>query len=311
MASWQSRALRLGLRAFVKRPLQANSSNRGASIAAMRRSAGGGAARYVRVPRDTRIVTIEGPSLRGEWVLPRAASETYDRAILYVHGGAMVACRPVQFRAFTIPLARATGVPVFVVDYRLAPEHRYPAALDDVVAAFEAMTARIPGRRIVIAGDSAGGNLALAALLALRAKRGEPKPVAGIVALSPWTDLGGTGASGRENARSDDMLVVSEGDARIALAYADEAAFTDPLVSPLYGDYSGAPPLLVFASTIELVRDDAVRLVEKARAQGVDVEFVLEADMPHVWPVFQVIPEAKRALVTMREFMERCWSVDV
>lgn len=311
MASWQSRALRIALRAFVKRRLQASSADRAASIAGMRRSAGRGAARYLRVPRDMRIVTLPGPVVRGEWVLPRAAPKTFERAILYVHGGAMVACRPLEFRAFTIPLARATGVPVFVVDYRLAPEHRYPAALDDVVAAFEAMTARIPGRRIVIAGDSAGGNLALAALLALRAKRGEPKPVAGVVALSPWTDLAGTGASGRENVLSDDMLVVSEGDARIALAYADEAAFTDPLVSPLYGDYSDAPPLLVFASTIELVRDDAVRLVEKARAQGVDVEFVLEADMPHAWPIFQMIPEAKRALLTMREFMERCWTAGV
>jgi hypothetical protein len=120
---------------------------------------------------------------------------------------------------------------------------------------------RIPQEGIIFAGDSAGGNLALATLLALRERDGNPKPCAGVIAMSPWTDLGATGPSAVENAKSDDVLAPPK-DVNIALAYADAAEFTNPLVSPLYGQYAAGPPILLFASTIEMLRDDSTRLAE-------------------------------------------------
>jgi monoterpene epsilon-lactone hydrolase len=158
-------------------------------------------------------------------------------------------------------------------------------------------------------GDSAGGGLALSAALVLRARDpGSVVPLAGIVIYSPWTDLLCTGASNTQNARSDDMLV-SGGMAAIADGYATLAERHTPLASPLYGDFSGFPPTRVYASTIEALRDDAVRFTDRARAQDVPVELVLEAELPHAWPLFvDVLPEARRTLADTAAFLQRVWS---
>jgi len=306
VSSLQARALRLVLRLAVKRHLMRHGRDNDDLVAAMRRTFEAGAARQLRVPGDIRIVPIDEPGVRGEWVMRRDAP-LGERAVLYAHGGGMVACRPLGYRAISIPLARATGVPVFVVDYRRAPEHRFPAALDDIVAAYDAMLARIPASGIALAGDSAGGNLALATLLKLR-ERGNPRPVAGLVALSPWTDLEGTGESTWRNARSDDLLVAPTASAQLSLAYADRAQLREPLVSPLYGDYTDGPPLLIFASTIEMLLDDARRLFDRAQRQGVDATLVLEDGLPHVWPIFPMLPEARHAIAAIATFLRRCWA---
>jgi acetyl esterase/lipase len=307
MASLQARLLRIVLRLVIKGNLERHRRDNADLIAAMRRNFELGERAQRRVPPDVRVVPVDSGGVRGEWVLRRDVDiDAVQRGILYAHGGGMVACRPLGYRTITIPLARITGVPVFVPDYRRAPEHRFPAALDDAVAAYDAMRLRLPARGIALAGDSAGGNLALATLLALRG-RGEPRPVAAVVALSPWTDLEGTGASLTRNERSDDMLVGSLGETKLALAYADAAQLRDPLVSPLHGDYTGGPPLLLFASTIEMLLDDATRLAERARAQGAPVTLVLEDGMPHVWPIFPMLPEARAALATIAAFLEAAW----
>lgn len=308
MASLQSRILRAVLRLVVKWPLERHRGNLDELVAAMRRAFEAGQDRQRPVPADMRIVPVDADGVRGEWVFRRDVDvASAGRGILYAHGGGMVACRPLGYRTLTIPLARATGVPVFVPDYRRAPEHRYPAALDDILAAYDAMRLRMPARGIALAGDSAGGNLALATLLRLR-ERGEARPVAAVVALSPWTDLEGSGESVRRNERRDDLLVGSANGVSLAQAYADAEQFRDPFVSPLYGDYRGAPPLLVFASPIEMLLDDAVRLVDRAREQGADAALVLEDDMPHVWPIFPMLPEARRAIAAMAAFLARAWS---
>jgi len=307
MPSLQARLLRAVLRLLIKRNLERHRRDTADLIAAMRRYFELGEPAQRRVPADVRVVPVDSGGVRGEWVLRRDVDvDAARRGILYTHGGGMVACRPLGYRTITIPLARATGVPVFVPDYRRAPEHRFPAALDDAVAAYDAMRLRLPPEGIALAGDSAGGNLALATLLALR-RRGEPRPVAAVVALSPWTDLEGTGDSVTRNERSDDMLVGSLGETKLALAYADAAQLRDPLVSPLYGEYAGGPPLLVFASTIEMLLDDATRLADRARAQGVQVTLVLEEGMPHVWPIFPMLPEARAAIATIAAFLESAW----
>jgi monoterpene epsilon-lactone hydrolase len=305
MPSLQALALRAVLRLVVKRHLLKHRTSNDDLVAAMRRTFEAGAARQKRIPPDIRIVPVEAGGVRGEWVMRRDGA-VEARALLYVHGGGMVACRPLGYRTLTIPLARTTGVPVFVVDYRRAPEFRFPAQLDDVVAAYDALRARIPARGIALAGDSAGGNLALATLLKLR-ERGDPRPVAGVIGISPWTDLLGTGESMRRNERSEDLLVPASARARLPLAYADAEALPEPLVSPLYGDYGDGPPLLVFASPREMLLDDARRLVRRAQAQGVDATLVLEDGMPHVWPIFPMLPEARRAVATMADFLERWW----
>jgi len=249
-------------------------------------------------------VTAGTPAVPGEWLLPNG--EPSDAAILYVHGGGYVACSPLSHRALTTALARGSGVPLFAVDYRLAPEHPFPAALDDVLAAYDAILARgVPASRVVVAGDSAGGGLALAAALALRA-RGNGPGLAGAIAYSPWTDLLATGASIHTNAESDDMLV-GAGVAASARNYArSDEDVRNPLASPLYGDLAGLAPTLLFASQSEVLRDDAVRFAERSQRCGSPAELVLEPGMPHVWPIFvDVMPEAKRAVARSVAFVAR------
>jgi acetyl esterase/lipase len=264
-----------------------------------------GAARNLKLPRDVRVETLTTP-VRGEWVRANGAANP-TRAILYLHGGGYVACAPLTHRTLTIALARACGAPVFVPDYRLAPENPYPAALDDALQAYDFLRAQgFAAADIAIGGDSAGGGLALATVLALRERDRAERPVACVVAYSPWTDLLATGASLESNARSDDMLVGANV-GPMARHYAPAAELRHPFISPLYGDYRGFPPLLIFASTSEVLRDDAVRLAGRARSQGAAVTLQLEAALPHVWPLFDVLPEARRSIAQTAEFVRRCW----
>jgi monoterpene epsilon-lactone hydrolase len=300
--SWQARIVKLCCRVFVKRRMKKRVPDPKAAIAELRRAL----ARfepYSRLIKRGLTVREVATPVPGEWLMP--GGEPRDQAILYVHGGAFIAFSPLSHRRLTTALVRASGVPAFVVDYRLAPEHPFPAALDDVLAAFDAVVARgIPPDRIVLAGDSAGGGLVLSAGLALKARPGGRSRPGGIIAYSPWTDLLATGDSIRTNARSDDMLV-GKHTLESARNYAPtDAMLRDPLASPLYGDLVDFPPALIFASTSEVLRDDAVRFVERARGAGAPVELVLEPAMPHVWPIFfDVMPEAKRTVAASAAFV--------
>jgi acetyl esterase/lipase len=306
VASFRSRLFRLAVRYLVRVPLETCGASEAEYVATARRVFELGAARNANVGSGVRVVPIDVDGIRGEWVVAGDA-RTVERAILYAHGGAYVACRPLGYRRFAAELARATGAAVFVLDYRRAPEHRYPAALDDAVAAYDALRERLAPENVALAGDSAGGNLALATLLALRERDGLARPVASVTLFSPWTDLTASGASVTENAASDDMIPPGPGNP--ALIYAGGASLEDPLVSPLFGSYLGGPPMLAFASTIEVLRDDSVRLIERARRDGVEATLVLERDMPHVWPIFgAVVPESRRALVAAAAFIARSWA---
>lgn len=307
MPSIRSRLFRLAVRYLVRRPLERCGPSEADYVATARRVFELGAARNANVGSDVRVIPIDVDGIRGEWIVARD-TRTVERAILYAHGGAYVACRPLGYRRFAAELARATGAAVFVLDYRRAPEHRFPAALDDAVAAYDALRVRLAPEQIALAGDSAGGNLALATLLALRARHGVARPVASVTVFSPWADLTSSGASVTENADSDDMIPPGPGNP--ATIYAGGASLEDPLVSPLFGDYSAGPPMLAFASTIEVLRDDSVRLIERARRDGVEATLVLERDMPHVWPIFGgAVPESRRALAAAAAFIARSWAV--
>jgi epsilon-lactone hydrolase len=216
--------------------------------------------------------------------------------LLYLHGGGFIGCSPETHRMLVSSLVRRLQAEAFVPKYRLAPEHPYPAALEDAVSAYRHLTNErgIDSARIVVFGDSAGGGLALATVMALR-DAGDTLP-AGIALFSPWTDLAATGRSLDENSDSCAMFA---GDTirRASRFYVADEDPRHPLVSPLFGDFRGLPPLLLHASEDEVLRDDSVRVAERAREAGVGVTLRLWRHVPHVWQFFAaVLPEARESL---------------
>ncbi len=231
--------------------------------------------------------------VNGEWAeAPHGPAAAMT--LLYLHGGGYVACSARTHRPITGGFA-SRRIRVFAPDYRLAPEFPYPAALDDALSAFESLLATgVSPTRLAIAGDSAGGGLALAVLLAAKAK-GLPMP-ARCVLFSPWTDLAATGESLRSNLDRDPMINgarCGEG----AMVYLNGADPRDPLASPLYGDLSGLPPLLIHVGEREVLRDDSVRLDVKAREAGVASQLRIWPVVAHVWPLFHaIVPEGRQTL---------------
>jgi monoterpene epsilon-lactone hydrolase len=295
--SWQNWVMSTVLKYRMK-PL----SKRGVDLAKVRAATAKPAA-PMRVPAGWRIRPAPTGPLKGEWI-EREAGADLGRTLLYFHGGGYFFCSPETHRPITVTLAKAAEVRVFSLDYRLAPEHRFPAAIEDAVAAYRQLRADgIPAGRIVIGGDSAGGGLALATLLSLR-DAGDALP-AGAILFSPWTDLAGTGATLVSNDKSDVMF---HGASLVQSAqyYLGTTSPKDPLASPFYADLSGLPPLFVQASGSEVLLADSTRLVDKARAAGVAVEFEIWPKLPHVWQIFApFLPEARAALTKTGDFIGR------
>jgi cation diffusion facilitator CzcD-associated flavoprotein CzcO/acetyl esterase/lipase len=255
------------------------------------------------VPRGVRYTDAVVGGVAGEWVEAVAAAPNADLTVLYLHGGGFVGCSPRTHRPLTAALA-LHGARVFVPDYRLAPEHPFPAALDDVGSCWRALSAAAdaagPRGRLVVAGDSAGGNLALALMLAVR-DAGERLPDAAAL-FSPGVDLTGGSASLRDNSGRDAMF---DGAALANLipVYLGGADPAQPLASPLLGDLAGLPPLLVHVGADEVLRDDSQRLADKARAAGVTVELEVWPTVPHVWQLLWRLPEAKRSVQAAFRFL--------
>jgi monoterpene epsilon-lactone hydrolase len=239
----------------------------------------------------------------GEWISPANASE--DKAILYFHGGGFRIGSVASHRELIAQIALASGCRVLAINYRLAPEHRFPAALNDALAAYDWMLGQglNPGD-IAFAGDSAGGNLVLAAMLSLR-ERGLPLPVSAVL-MSPWTDLAATGSSYATRAEADP---IHQRPMILALAknyLGGEGDPCDPLVSPLYADLAGLPPLLIQVGDRETVLDDSVMFAEKARAAAIDVNLEVWDGMIHVFQMFGAeLPEAHRAIASIAGFLNR------
>lgn len=253
-----------------------------------------------RVPAGWRLTEHRGPGhapLTGEWLEPIADTTRAAplRTLLYLHGGGYYFCSPKSHRSLVFPLAVHTGARTFSLDYRLAPEHPFPAALDDALAAYRKLLQDgTPPESIVVAGDSAGGGLALALLVALR-DAGDPLPAAGLL-FSPWTDLAATGDTLISNDGLDPMF---RGAAigRAAKLYLGTTSAIHPYASPLYADLTSLPPLLIQAGSTEVLLDDARRVAERARAAQVEVDFEVWPNMPHVWQLFvPFIPEGRAAL---------------
>lgn len=222
--------------------------------------------------------------------------------ILYFHGGGYIAGSPVSHRAVIRALARLSGCRVVAPDYRLGPEHRLPAAQEDARATWDRLRAEgtEPGQ-IVLAGDSAGGGMALSLMAELSADHVQP---AACVAFSPWTDLSGSGASMVDNARVDPLLPAERLPDLIGFAAAPDADLTEPRLSPLFARFVQPAPTLIQHSQTEIVRDDALRMADVLRASGGRVEVQGWPDTPHAWHVFgPALPEAREAIGKAVDFI--------
>jgi epsilon-lactone hydrolase len=251
-------------------------------------------------PPGTRTLAVDAGGVRAHRIATRASQP--GRHVLFLHGGGFIAGSPSLYRQLTWRVASAARASVVSLDYRLAPEHPFPAALDDAVAAYRWLLAQgAAPQRIAVMGDSAGGGLALSLLLRLR-DEDVPLPAAA-VALSPWTDLAMTGRSFTTNAGADPLLSAEQA-RRFVSYYLGGADPRSPYASPLYGEPAGLPPTIIQVGSDEVLRDDAVRMAERMRAAGCRVELEIWPRMPHVWHLFApVMPEAHRAIARIGEFV--------
>lgn len=237
----------------------------------------------------------------GEWIAAAGASE--DATVLYLHGGGYVAGSVDSHRNLLGHLAVAMGCRLFAADYRLAPEHPAPAAVDDALAAYQGLLADgATPDRIAIAGDSAGGGLTMAALLAIR-ESGLDQP-AGAVTISPWVDLEGTGESMTTRAEADPM--VTPGSLSIIARHyvGPDGDLRDPLAAPIHGDLHGLAPLLIHVGDAEVLLDDAIRLEAKVAAAGGEVSLEVWPEMVHVWHGSAgFVPESDAAIEGIAAFL--------
>ncbi|MCH2510225.1 MAG: alpha/beta hydrolase, partial [Dehalococcoidia bacterium] len=247
---------------------------------------------------ETERVGVNG--IPAEWIIAPESQE--NQVILYLHGGGYLFGSARTHRVMLAHMARAAKARVLALDYRLAPEIPFPAPVEDSVSAYRWLLAEgISAKKMVIGGDSAGGGLAVAALVALRAV-GEPMPAAG-VCISAWTDMESTGQSHTTNAESDPS-VSKERLLKIAKVYLDGKEPTAPLASPIHADLTGLPPLLLQVGSIEVLLDDSTLLKSRAKAAGVSVEMEVWDDMPHVWHHYApILPEARKAIGRIGEFV--------
>lgn len=252
-------------------------------------------------PAGVTCTPVEAGGVSAEWSVAAGAAE--DKVILYVHGGGYVMGSAGSHRDMTGRLSKAAGARVLSLNYRMAPEHPFPAAVDDAVAAYKWLLDQgIKPANIAIAGDSAGGGLALATLLAIR-DGGHPVPAAGI-GISPWVDMEGTGETMTTRAAVD-PVVQKEGLLGMAKLYLGDADPKNPLAAPLHANLAGLPPLLIQVGDHETLLDDSNRIAERARKAGVDVTLKVWDEMPHVWHLFApILPEGQQAIDEIGAFFQ-------
>jgi acetyl esterase/lipase len=258
------------------------------------------AAFVARLAWKEETVQLDIDGRRGARIHPAGAAP--GKAILYLHGGGYVTGSIEPHLVLCTPMARAARTDIIILDYRLAPEHPFPAALEDALAAWHWLLAQgYRAEDLVVAGDSAGAGLAAAAVLSLR-DAGEALPAA-VVCLSPWVDLTNSGQSHILNAAAEPTLrsdVLREW----AGFYAPESELRNPLVSPVYADFHGFPPLLVQVGGDDILLDDARRLAERGRAAGAEVTLSVWEGMWHVWQMFgYLLPESRKALDEIAGFV--------
>jgi monoterpene epsilon-lactone hydrolase len=253
------------------------------------------------LPEGTSVEEVDADGVGGEWVKASGAGD--GTAVLYLHGGGYAVGSPASHRHLAAAVSEAAGAPVLSLDYRLAPEHPFPAAVQDAVAGYRWLLKQgiAPGR-IAIAGDSAGGGLTVAALLSLRGE-GDRLPALGLC-ISPWLDLTCTAASYESKAEIDPMINL-EDVMWFASMYLGKTDPRTPLASPLFADLQGLPPLLIQVGSDEVLLDDSIRLDARAKEAGVDSTLEVWDDMVHVWHLFYpMLKEGRDALSRLGEYFK-------
>jgi epsilon-lactone hydrolase len=293
--SLAARVVRAYLRILAKHPGRAHSS-----IAAERRHLKHLTWLIPRPPHDTETIGIDAGGVKADLIATPASR--HDRHILYLHGGCYVGGSPGLYRDLTWRLATLCRALVLCIDYRLAPEHPFPAALDDTVAAYRwLLTQGVDPHRVALMGDSSGGGLAFATMLRLR-DEGVALPAAAAV-VSPWTDLALTGES-FQLATIDPVIPVKLA-ARVVDLFLAGADTRNPGASPLYGDPTGLPPTLILVGGDDVLRDDSLRIADKMRGAGCHVEVEVWPHMWHDWHMYmRIMPEAKAAIARIAKFMQ-------
>lgn len=256
-------------------------------------------ARLARRSPDIEIESIVAAGVPAQWI--GAASLSDRGTLLYLHGGAWCLNLPFIYRRMAARLSQMTGMRVLLPDYRLAPEHPFPAGIDDCFAVYRWLIEQgYSSRPLALAGDSAGGSLALVTLMRAR-QAGLPMP-RGAALLSPSTDLTCSGPSMQYNAEADPMFSSAAVDLLPDL-YCPGQDRSNPLVSPLFGNWNGLPSLLFHAGSTEMLLDDSVRAHDRARQSGVDAQIEVFVGMPHVFQVLDLIPESGPALTAITDFI--------
>jgi len=255
-------------------------------------------AKRTRLPGNILKQPVTAGGVAAEWIHPQEAPK--EKVLFYLHGGAYVMGSCNTHRAMVAHIARACGMRGLLLDYRLAPEHPYPAAVDDSISAYHWLLCNgIEARNIIIAGDSAGGGLALASLVSLR-DGGYPLPAAA-VCITAWTDLAGTGESLKTRAKVDPRLTLRE--LSLGSHYVGNNDPRHPLISPLYADLHGLPPLLIHAGSDDMLLNDSTRLADRAKSAGVDVTLEVWDRMWHVFHLHAPrLPEAQSAIGAIGTF---------
>ncbi|HEX3810800.1 MAG TPA: alpha/beta hydrolase [Rhizomicrobium sp.] len=294
MPSWQS-----AIFAHASRLARPRSAGAETDIAELRRQYDYLSGRFGAAPQDARFEPVQIGPIKGEWV--RVEESVPGRIILYFHGGGYIAGSPQTHRPLIARLCKAAEASALSVAYRLAPEFAFPAGVRDGIDAYRHLIAKnVDPKAIVLAGDAAGGGLAFAVALAIR-NAGLPMP-AGVVAMSPWVDLSLSGWSILTHEKSDtalnwELLFIS------ARHYLKKGSPADPYASPIFANFRDFPPVMVHAGSLEILRDDASRIGDRAAEAGVPVSVEIYDGMQHVFQGSQHVPEARVSLGRLGQFI--------
>jgi len=284
MLSWQGRIVKLYLN-YKK----ATTIDHTAPIEVLRKVVED-AARFGKFPKTVQSKAINIDHISAEWLIPTQVDS--HSAMLYLHGGGYMSGSIRSYRSTAGQIAEAGKIRTLLIEYRLAPEHPFPAALEDALLAYKWLQ-KNGYKKIIIAGDSAGGGLALATVSSLRSKQDSMPEL--VICISPWLDVEPSGESMLTNARLDPML--KKDDLKVCRYYIGENDPHNPLISPLFADLTGFPPIALFVGSNEILLSDSTRLAEKAKEVGVDVQVKIWQGMWHVFPFFApFVPESTQAI---------------
>ncbi|MCM3669237.1 alpha/beta hydrolase [Mesobacillus maritimus] len=301
MPSLRSKILKRGIKIAVKRLKGLKEID----VGERRRRIDEIANRWSKLPADCNVEKVYIGGLYAEW-LTTEQNSTDEKVILYLHGGAYGYCSANTHRSLAARIMNSSGVKVLLPEYRLAPEHPFPAAIEDTIMVYQWLLDQgYDACNILFAGDSAGGGLSVASTLYLR-NLGYQLP-GGVICLSPWVDLTSSGDSYRRNKLKDPYLNV-EGTRAAALAYAGKYPLDHELISPVFADLTGFPPLFIQVGSIEILRSDAELLAKKAHDDGVSVEMKVWKGMWHVWQASGKMLESRLAIKEIGKFVKKITS---